>query len=276
MASQYEIGDAVPLTWSITVGGVPTNATVAVTVTDPAGAVTSPAVTNPATGSYATSVTAALNGTYLVRWAATGAVVAAESSSFDVGSDYCTLTELKASLGIADTNDDLALMKAIRASSRAIDRMTGTTFYPVTEARLFYSDCSSSVWVDRFTDATGLVVKTGTDGTYPTTVAASNVVLWPYNAPRTGDAYCRLILPQYSIPTGYLRPTVQVTASWGWATCPDEVAQACLIKAARVFRRKDSPEGIAGSSEFGVVRISKYEDPDVVLLLAPFMSVGIA
>lgn len=191
--------------------------------------------------------------------------------------DYTTLAILKASLGIeqADTDDDDALSAAITAASRAIDRYTGTTFYPVTEARYFDPISPIEVWVDRFGTTSGLTVQVGVDGTYPTTVDSTDVVAWPYNAPSNGRAYCRLLVPSAQMPCGYLRPTVKVTAQWGFTDLPDDVAEACRLKAAKLYRRKDSPEGIAGSGEFGVVRISKFEDPDVVLLLAPFMSVGV-
>jgi hypothetical protein len=189
---------------------------------------------------------------------------------------YTTLARVKAQLGITDTDDDVLITRAIAAASRSIDRWTGTTFYPVTEARSFAA-CGNEVWVDRFTSTVGLVVKTGTDGTFPTTVAASSYVLQPLNAPSYGRAYDRIMFPRGGIvawPDGF--PNVQITASWGWAEPPDDVEQAARIKAAALFRRKDSPEGVAGTSEFGVLRISGDEDPTVALLLRPYTDWGIA
>jgi hypothetical protein len=232
-------------------------------------------VSNPSTGNYSASYTPTLNGPHRYRWVATGAVVDADSGTFEVGC-YCQLADLKTSLGITDTDDDDALVRAIGAASRAIDQATGTHFYQVTEARLYSPLDCYDVWVDRFTSTTGLVVKTGTDGSTWTTVTSTDVVTWPNNAPSRGGAYCRLRVPTGVLPVGYIRPTVQVTASWGWHFVPTAVAEACLIKAAKLFRRKDSPEGVAGTSEFGVVRISRHEDPDVLMLLAPYMSVGLA
>lgn len=188
-----------------------------------------------------------------------------------MAADYTTLAVLKASLGITDTNDDTALGVAITAASRAIDQHTGAQFFTTTEARLYEPADGYSVWVDPFTTTSGLVVKTGTNGTYPTTINAADVTPWPYNAPSKDGAYCKL-----QVATGFLpaamwgRPTVQVTATWGYGSVPSAVAEACRLKAARLFRRKNSPEGVAGSSEFGVVRISRFEDPDVAMLLAPY------
>lgn len=286
MASTWDIGDAIPLTWSLTVGGVATNGTVALTITLPDGTTVTPSVTNASTGNYTASYTATLNGPHSARWSSTGAVVAAETVTFDVGAGYCSLATLKASLGITDTNDDDALTTAIQAASRAIDQYTGTHFYTITEARTFQPVSAYDVWVDRFTSTTGLVVKTGSDGTYPTTVDSTAVLPWPFSAPSRGGAYCRLQVPTGALPFSTYNtnlygatpvsmwPTVQVTASWGWHYVPADVAEACRIKAARIFRRKDTPEGVAGSGDFGVVRVSRYEDPDVVLLLGPYAQHG--
>lgn len=192
--------------------------------------------------------------------------------------DYTTTALVKASLGIEDTNDDTKIAAAVTAASRAIDLATGTAFGvgTSTSARTYWPESPYEVWVDRFDSTTGLVVKTGTDGSTWTAVTSTDVLAWPPNAAAKGDAYCRVLVPTGVLPCGYVRPTVQVTAAWGFAATPEPVATAALIKAARIFRRKDSPEGIAGTSEFGVVRISKSEDPDVLLLLAPYMSVGVA
>jgi hypothetical protein len=41
----------------------------------------------------------------------------------------------------------------------------------------------------------------------------------------------------------------------------------------RLFRRKDSPEGVTGSAEWGVVRLSR-RDPDVWVLIEPYILPG--
>jgi len=68
---------------------------------------------------------------------------------------------------------------------------------------------------------------------------------------------------------------VQITAKWGWPAVPADVTQACLIKAARLFHRKESIQGIAGVSDFGPVRLSKGEDSDVLLLLGPYVAMPV-
>lgn len=198
------------------------------------------------------------------------------ASSTPGSTDYTTLAAVKSQLGITDSARDSLLSAAITAASRSIDSWTGTTFYPVTEARQF-DLTGPTIWVDRFTSTAGLVLATGVRGVYSTVVPAANYVLAPYNAPSRGRAYDRILLPWGMPLVGYDGfPGVQVTAAWGWHFIPDEVEQATRIKAARLFRRKDTPEGMAGSPDFGMVHVSRFEDGDVQLLLAPYRDLGIA
>lgn len=187
--------------------------------------------------------------------------------------DYTSVPLVKAQFDINDGDSDGLIQAAVTAASRAVERWTGAQFYPVTEPRVFYGSPDGGIWVDPFVDTADLVIATGSFGTYPTELTGIDYTLWPYNAPEKGLAY-RRIFTGYSWPNRWRRgtrhPDVQVTATWGYPEVPADVEMATRIKAARLFRRKDSPEGVAGTSEFGVVRISRSEDPDVVSLLAPF------
>jgi hypothetical protein len=59
------------------------------------------------------------------------------------------------------------------------------------------------------------------------------------------------------------------------ATRGDEVAEAIMVQAARWYARRNTPEGVAGWNELGVVTMSATQatgsnvrlDPDVVALL---------
>jgi hypothetical protein len=57
---------------------------------------------------------------------------------------------------------------------------------------------------------------------------------------------------------------------WGWSAVPYEVQSACLIQSSRIFVRRQSPFGIAGTPELGTVRLTSRLDPDVEALLRPF------
>lgn len=57
---------------------------------------------------------------------------------------------------------------------------------------------------------------------------------------------------------------------------PTPVRQAILLYAAKFYRRKDSPDGVAGTSENGLIRTGRY-DSDAEQLLAPYLGLpGVA
>lgn len=194
---------------------------------------------------------------------------------------YCTLAELRTHLG--DTGTALSaelLERAINASSRAIDRYCGRRFWldAAVAVRTYRPDSAGSTYVDDIGTATGLVVKTGTDGTtFPTTWASTEYVLEPRNAGIVGSgstadahAFWELVaIAGRTFPTHAYRPTLQVTARFGWSAVPVDVTEACLLKAASMFKRKDAPFGVAGFDGFGPIRIGR-NDPGVMELLAPY------
>jgi hypothetical protein len=182
--------------------------------------------------------------------------------------------QLAAWLGIPDSEDDVRLSFAVAATNRAIVSHCGRSFETTTSAsaseREYRAKSYTICDVDDFHTTDGLVVKTGPgDGTYPDTVSSSDYFLEPVNGRQDGlTVPYRRIRGRSWIFTPDCAPTVQVTAPWGWAGFPAEVTQAALIKGARLFKRKDSIEGVLGGfQDFNAVRISNREDPDVVELL---------
>jgi hypothetical protein len=63
---------------------------------------------------------------------------------------------------------------------------------------------------------------------------------------------------------------VQVTAVFGWPSVPEPVTQATIIQASRIFKRYDSPLGVAGFGELGAIRVSRFLDPDMAQLVEPY------
>lgn len=193
---------------------------------------------------------------------------------------YVDLDTLKLNLKISDSDRDALLVDAIAAASRSIDDHTG---------RRFYRDDTASSWVyrpvrrvrpdpdgdlllvDDIATTDGLVVEVGTLGGSAWSAVAGYETS-PDNALAMGVAITglRRALASWAYAA---TDRVRVTACWGWPAVPDVVRQACLIQAGRLFRRKDSPEGIAGSSEWGAIRVGRI-DPDVQTLLAPYVIPG--
>lgn len=177
---------------------------------------------------------------------------------------YATLAEAKAYLTISDSIDDTMLENMVEAASRSIDNIAGRRFYldASATARLYRGTNPYILTVDDFGSTTGLILAldTGGDGTYETTLTFNtDYVVEPFNAVAMGKPYTQItlvggqLLP-WLLPN--LRPSVQLTAKWGFPTVPDDISQACLILTADMYKRKDSVGGNLGISELGAIRMS--------------------
>jgi hypothetical protein len=174
----------------------------------------------------------------------------------------------------------------INATSRAIENYCGRRFWkdsaPTT--RIYKTDDSYIAWVDDIATKEGLIVETDDlgDYTYVTSWSGADFDLGPYNQDVVsfGDevkpySWWRIhAVGDKVFPVSDFRATLRVTARFGWSDIPDEVNQACLMKANNIVKRKDAPFGVAGFTEFGAVRISRREDPDVASLLDPYIRIG--
>ena len=194
-----------------------------------------------------------------------------------IGDTYATLDELKdrLSVEVSDTLDDSELQAALASASREIEAYCRRQFNDAgtVSARVFSPLSGSLVRVDDLHTADGLVVATDEDGdgVYETTWSSTDYQLepldgvvdgvpgWPYSRIRAAGYRC--------FPTSR-RPSVQVTARWGWSAVPAPVKEACLLIAAEAFKLKDAPFGVAGFGEFGPVRVRMNTRAQT--LLAPY------
>jgi hypothetical protein len=192
--------------------------------------------------------------------------------------EYATLQQLKDALKISDTESDAALNRVLVSASRQIDAHTGRKFWLDDTAsartyrpsrRVLATGEGQLVLVDDIGDSTGLVVETGTTGSW---TAVTDYETDPDNALARGEPVTGLLRLAWWFGGPSLR--LQVTARWGWPAVPAEVTEATIIQAARLYRRKDSPEGILGSAEWGTIHVSRI-DPDVQALLKDLRSPGI-
>lgn len=202
---------------------------------------------------------------------------------------YTTLVLIKAYLGITVSTYDTQLESAVNAASRTIDNYCQRKFWldPTAVARTFVPQTLTHIEFDAdIGDAASVVLKTDAsgDGVYETTWVASDYQLLPVGAatafpeaePWTEIRAVGTKTFPWLVNTWLTRlDRVQITAKWGWPAVPDSVSQACLIKAARLFHRKDSPQGIAGFGDFGPVRLAKGEDADVMSLLNAYRRVPV-
>lgn len=196
--------------------------------------------------------------------------------------EYVELADLKAFLGMASTDDtrNSLLNESREEASRRIDDWCGRRFYldASVSARIYnprrrqayYSD-GGTLLVDDIGAVAGLIVEEGSSiGAY--TVITTQIECYPENALARGVAITSLLRPVGYIGGPYDR--VRVTAKWGWPAIPSPVVSATRILAAQLFKRKDSTEGVLGSSEFGTIRISSRMDPDAAGMLGPYVVPG--
>ena len=188
---------------------------------------------------------------------------------------YCTLAELKASLAITDSVDDVPLEAAITATSRMIDDYTGRFFYQngTTQSPVARYYTPLDPWTMNMDDSVSITQVATDDNfnqTWDTVWSTSDYMLEPVNNPQRGWPVNRILAIGRYVWPYYLPQSCKITGVWGWTAVPSEINMATLIQAARLFTRRQSPFGIAGSPDLGTVRLAAKLDADVETLLRPF------
>jgi hypothetical protein len=189
---------------------------------------------------------------------------------------YTNLTDVKNGLQIDDINDDTAIEAAILAASRMIDDYCQRSFYqegtlanPVTK---YYTPVSP--WyleIDDLIEPTEIRSRANQSGPFTQVWNLDTDIMYePVNNPEIGKPVTRLLAIQTYVFPYFFPQTVKITGVWGFKEIPYEVELACKIQASRLFIRKQSPFGIAGSVELGTVRLNSRLDPDVEILLKTY------
>lgn len=197
-----------------------------------------------------------------------------------IGDPYITRDQLKTVIGIdlGNTDDDALVDRAIAAASRAIELRAGwSTFWkdssPVTRTVSVVGrvvPVRNAQWA-----YTKLLLRNGIASATGFAVPGySAPVLMPEDSFEDGRPADAIRLP-YGAGFGSAG-TVAITAIWGWPDVPPDIVMATQMQAHRYYNRKGSPEGIAGSAEWGLSRIPPL-DPDVLSILkgGGYMRAGI-
>lgn len=199
---------------------------------------------------------------------------------------YATLSDVKSALRITDTVDDTLLELAVESASRLIDAYCARVFYNMgSQVRYFSASDPYFCPIDDLISITELATAATSNGNYD--VVWANYVngapgdyqLEPLNAAYPTDG---IVSPTTGIRARwrYLFPTiggnamVRVTGTWGWDTVPVAVKAATVIQASRIFKRNDSPLGVAGFGDMGVMRVSSQLDPDVRQLVESYRRIS--
>ncbi|HEY7821632.1 MAG TPA: phage head-tail connector protein [Acidimicrobiia bacterium] len=198
-------------------------------------------------------------------------------------SNYAQLSELKAALRITDSVDDTQLNIALTSASRWVDGWCDRTFAAAGTAITYRDfvpvDTFGIVHIDDCVQVTEVRIDDDLDQTYAKTLRAIDWAAEPVNATTYGLTLPFTRLRSYEDgywPVWRGQPTVRVYARYGWPAVPEPVKQATILQASRLFTRLDSPLGVAGMGDMGVMRVSRFVDPDVEQLLLPYRRVRYA
>jgi hypothetical protein len=194
---------------------------------------------------------------------------------------YATRNQVKAALriGTADTIDDDLIDNCVGAASRLIDGYCNRRFWSAgTATHVYQAEDSFYCSIDDIA-GTAITLRTSSfaDGNFDVTWTATDYQLEPLNGNLDGLtwSYDKIrAIGDYLFPTVNAnygeQALVQVTAVFGWPAVPEPVTQATIIQASRIFKRYDSPLGVAGFGDLGAIRVSRYLDPDMAQLVEPY------
>jgi len=209
-------------------------------------------------------------------------------------SSYATLNQLKEAMQKTDTGDDDLLQIVLDDASAAIDQLCNRPDGFIADAtateRYFAGTGRAWLYIDEFVEVDEVSVKDSpSDTTYVLWVKDTDYTYcsgdhrFPdFNAVAKGKPYTMLlILPEGEYATwqdGSYRDdddfehrvrTVKVKANWGYsATCPPPVRRACLVQAARWYKKMQSAgSDVGANANLGQLTYGRVLDGDIEALL---------
>jgi hypothetical protein len=188
---------------------------------------------------------------------------------------YCSLADVKASLRITDTIDDALIENSINSASRLIDQYCNRYFYSSAagEVRYYQANDGFTCWIDDAQSISALETAVTDPTIFDTTWGVGDYQVLPANRTANGGYYPITAITatdNYLFPVWADMALVKVTGQFGWSSVPDPIKFACIIQASRLFKRLESPLGVAGVSDMGIMRVGSNIDGDVAQLINPF------
>lgn len=192
-----------------------------------------------------------------------------------VTNGYCTLADVKAALRITDSVDDALIENSINSASRMIDQYCNRYFYSTSagEVRYYQANDGFVCWIDDAQSITTLETSSTDPLIFDTTWQAGDYQVLPANRWANGAYYPITGITatdNYLFPVWAEMALVKVTGQFGWSSVPEPIKFACIIQASRLFKRLESPLGVAGVSDIGIMRVGANIDGDVAQLINPF------
>ena len=190
---------------------------------------------------------------------------------------YCTLTQIKAATRLTDSMDDTLLEMAVESASRMIDAECDRNFFSSgTATRDFTPNDEYTVDVDDLSSIVSVKLDDAGELTFLITLETNDYQIEPLNQRVSGNFFpiSRLrMVGEYLLPIYKRQATVRIEGVYGFTPTPIQVTQATVIQASRIFKRLDSPLGVAGFGDMGAIRVGKV-DPDVAMLIRPFKKIS--
>ena len=188
---------------------------------------------------------------------------------------YCSLADVKASLRITDTIDDALIENSINSASRLIDQYCNRYFYSSAagEVRYYQANDGFTCWIDDAQSISSVETAVTDPTIFDTTWGVGDYQVLPANRTANGGYYPITAITatdNYLFPVWADMALVKVTGQFGWSSVPDPIKFACIIQASRLFKRLESPLGVAGVSDMGIMRVGSNIDGDVAQLINPF------
>ena len=134
-------------------------------------------------------------------------------------SSYCTIADVKASLGISSTTDDTIIRKICEAATSAIDRYTNRTFKASTATRYF--DGANILWLPDLLSITTLKTDEDGDATFENTFATTDYLKYGVGLEDSLNAFpiIRLEISEdsnYSSFASGVKKGVEIAGLWGY------------------------------------------------------------
>ena len=188
---------------------------------------------------------------------------------------YASTAQIKAALRITDAVDDTLINMAGSAASELINGYCGRSFENYGTATRYFAP--NDLYVLQVDDLAGTAItiqsSSNADVVFDVTFAAKDYQLEPLNSISEGLTwpFTRIrAVDDYDWSVFGDEATAKITGVWGWPAVPASISQAAVIQGSRIFTRLQSPLGIAGFGDMGVVRVSRQLDPDVAQRVEPF------
>lgn len=177
-----------------------------------------------------------------------------------------------------DTSLDGVIADCLEAASRQIDNDCGRVFYRLeAEARDYRVDDDGYVRCTDLVEITTVEYDSDLDDTADTALAATDYLAGPLvddhgRAPLRYQWLKRRHGSAYWPGPGTI---VTITGDWGYVESdgapPPDVVQACIIRAGRLFARREAKLGTVSVPQMGTVGVIRGQDQDYLDLIRPYV-----